>query len=152
MCNAGFQVAADGKNCEGKTFLKLLHISCNNIQLQEVIHINKKEKDLWWEGKERSKESNFYIPFAVSGRASKLSFAASSGALAWQTSTGCLSSRRNSTYHYGKMQFLWWEWYILKWSTSHMLPNFTVCLTAYFMGSNCVTSSVFYADAIWADP
>lgn len=24
VCNAGFQVAADGKNCEGKTFLNLL--------------------------------------------------------------------------------------------------------------------------------
>lgn len=33
-----------------------------------------------------------------------------------------------------------------------MLPNFTVYLTAYFMGSNWVTSSVFYADAVWADP
>lgn len=99
----------------------------------------------------RSKESDIQIPFAVSGRASKMSFAASSGALAWQSSTGCLSSRRNSTYHYHKMQFLWWEWYILKHSSSHMLPDFTVCLTACFMGSYWVTSNVVCVDARWSD-
>lgn len=33
-----------------------------------------------------------------------------------------------------------------------MLPDFTACLTACFMGSYWVTSSVFYVDAVWSDP
>lgn len=124
VCNAGFQVAADGKNCEGKTSLERLRIgNCKRL----FVSI-KNRRTFGGGGKGRSKELNFWVPFTVSGRASKLSFAASSGALAWQTSTGCLSSRRNSTYHYRKVQFLWWEWYILKWSTFENGAQVTCCL------------------------
>lgn len=103
MCNAGFQVAVDGKNCEGKTLLKLFHIS--NYSCKRLFTSMRKKRTPGG-GKGRNRESDIQIPCAVSGRASKMSFAASSGTLAWQSSTGCLSSRRNSTYHYHKMQFL----------------------------------------------
>lgn len=148
VCNAGFQVAVDGKNCEGKTFLKWFHISTYACKR---LFTSMKKKRTPGGGKGRNVESDIQIHFAVSGRASKMSFAASSEALAWQSSMGCLSSRRNSTYHYHKMQFLWWEWYILKHSTSHMLADFTVCLTECFMGSYWVTSNVVYVDASWSD-
>lgn len=42
VCNAGFQVAADGKNCEGKTFLKLLPIS--NYHCKRLFTLMKKRR------------------------------------------------------------------------------------------------------------
>lgn len=56
VCNAGFQVAADGKNCEGKAFLNLLHIS--NYSCKRFF-VSIKKKRTSGGGGVGNKESNF---------------------------------------------------------------------------------------------
>lgn len=56
VCNAGFQVAADGKNCEGKAFLNLFHIS--NYSCKRLFLSIKKKRTLGG-GVCGNKESNF---------------------------------------------------------------------------------------------
>lgn len=61
VCNAGFQVAVDGKNCEGKTFLKLFHIS--NYGWKRLFTSMKKKRTPGWGGREgtRSQISKYLL-------------------------------------------------------------------------------------------